>query len=93
MLLELEGSSAQAATALEQGMITTTRTGQSLLFARMTRMAIFLAARQGDFSRADAWTAVARGLAQRETGGDDVGELEATLGVVALMRPGFYPLN
>lgn len=85
-LLELEGSYAEAATALEQGMVTATRTGQSLLVARMTRMAIFLGARQGDFARADAWTAVARGLAQREAGGEDAGELAATLGVVALMR-------
>ncbi len=85
-LLELEGSYAEAATALQQGMVVATRTGQAALVARMTRMAIFLGARQGDFARADAWAAVARGLAQREAGGEDAGELAATLGAVALMR-------
>ncbi|MBV1857376.1 MAG: tetratricopeptide repeat protein [Nannocystaceae bacterium] len=85
-LLELEGSYAEAASTLERGIVVATRTGQTLLVARMTRMAIFLGARQGDFSRADAWSAVARGLAQREASGEDAGELAATLGAVALMR-------
>lgn len=85
-LLELEGRYADAATALEEGMVTATRTRQTVLVARMTRMAIFLGARQGDFARADAWTAVARGLALRDAGGEDAGELAATLGAVALMR-------
>jgi len=85
-LLELEGKYPAAATTLERGIEVATRTGQVHFVARMTRMAIFLGAREGDFARADAWTSVARGLAHGDTEGQDAGELQATLGAVALIR-------
>lgn len=83
---EVESRYAEAGQKLRVAMRLGAKWGQWTEVRRASRMAIFVAARMGQFDEAVALTPLSQGLAEGSPDLADVAETHATLGAVALIR-------